>query len=214
MIEVDLLKSGKKTRAKASGRAPAARLDTAKGWWSSRRGSPWTDRWVLASAGVVLACAGSAAYMVASAQGMESKVATALEAALADSVRRAATRERTRALEERRDAIAGRVAIIEELDAQRYAWPRIMSEVARALPAEAWLVHLGRTASGGPLGVRLEGMATDNLAVARFWNDLESSPEIATVQLVSLEHATEEEPGGGARDVYYFVLEATRGEPL
>ena len=213
MIEVDLLKSGRKTRAKASGWAPAARLNTAKGWWSPRRGSLWTDRWVLASAGVILACASSAVYMVASAQGMESKVATVLEMALEDSVRRAAARERTRALEERRDAIAGRAAVIEELDAQRYTWPRIMSEVARALPTEAWLVHMGQTASDGALGVRLEGMATDNLAVARLWNDLEASPEIGTVQLVSLEHATEEGPGGIA-DVYYFVLEATRGEPL
>ena len=153
---------------------------------------------------------GWAAYMAASASAVESRAVAALERALEDSVRHAESLKKMKTLEERRDAIAGRAAVIEALDAQRYAWPRIMSEVARALPEDAWLVHLGQT-SGGPARIRIEGMATDNLAVARFWNGLESSREIGAVHLVALEHATEERPGGPA-DVYYFVLEAARAE--
>lgn len=220
MIEVDLLKSGKKSRPKTSGSSPRGRgsrasrpsrggpigalmrfLDRAPGSWR-------TDGWVVASAVVVATCVGAAAYMVVSAGAVESRSAAALEAALADSVRRTATLQTMRELEERRETIAAKASIIEELDAQRYAWPRIMSEVALALPAEAWLVHLGQTASDGPVRLRLEGRATDNLAVSRFWNDLESSSAIGAVQLVALELGVEEW-AGGTRDVYHFVLEAT-----
>ncbi len=224
MIEVDLLKSGKKGRPKTSGSIP-----TGHGSRASRpsRGGPigtllrlrgrvpgswWVDGWVVASAVVVATCAGAAAYMVVSAGAVESRTAVALDAALADSARRTATLETMRELEERRQTIAARASIIEELDAQRYAWPRIMSEVALALPAEAWLVHLGQTASDGSVRLRLEGRATDNLAVSRFWNDLESSSAIGAVQLVALELGVEGW-AGGTRDVYHFVLEATHQAP-
>ena len=224
MIEVDLLKSGKKSRPKTSGSSPTGRGSRASrpsrggpigALMRFRGGAPgsWrADGWVVASAVVVAACAGSAAYMVVSADSVESRSAAALDAALADSVRRTATLETMRELEERRETIAARASIIEELDAQRYAWPRIMSEVALALPAEAWLVHLGQTASDGPVRLRLEGRATDNLAVSRFWNDLESSSAIGAVQLVALELGVEEW-AGGMRDVYHFVLEATHQAP-
>lgn len=224
MIEVDLLKSGKKGRSKASGPVSAA-----SGSRTARTGAHpqvgaflrirgvalggWRiDGWVAASAAVVAACAGAAAYMAISAGAVESRTEAALDAALQDSVRRTATLEKMRTLEERREAVAARAAVIEELDAERYAWPRIMSEVARALPAEAWLVHLGQTASDGPVRLRMEGKATDNLAVARFWNDLEASSAIGTMQLVTLEHGVEER-SGATRDVYHFVLEATQPVP-
>lgn len=209
MIEIDLLgsrgKPGSRTPKALAARGPGA----ARAWRGRRLRELRPDGWVLGSAAGAVAFLGWAAYMAVSASGMESRAVAALEQALADSVRRAESLMKVKTLEERRDAIAGRAAAIEALDAQRYAWPRIMSEVARALPAEAWLVHLGQTASGGPQRIRIEGMSTDNLAVARFWNGLEASPEIGTVQLVALEHGTEERPSGPV-DVYHFVLEAVQ----
>lgn len=211
MIEVDLLGSQGKAGPRTPRAAAAGRSGDMRAWRGRGLRELWTDGWVLASAAAAAAGVGWAAYMAASASAVESRAVAALERALEDSVRHAESLKKMKTLEERRDAIAGRAAVIEALDAQRYAWPRIMSEVARALPADAWLVHLGQTSSGGPARIRIEGMATDNLAVARFWNGLESSREIGAVHLVALEHATEERPGGPA-DVYYFVLEAARAE--
>lgn len=212
MIEIDLLGSRGKPGSRTPKALAAGGHGATRAWRGRRLRALRPDGWVLGSAAAAVAFLGWAAYMAVSASGMESRAVAALEQALADSVRRAESLMKVKTLEERRDAIAGRAAVIEALDAQRYAWPRIMSEVARALPAEAWLVHLGQTASDGPARIRIEGMSTDNLAVARFWNGLEASPEIATVQLVALEHGTEERPGGPV-DVYHFVLEAVQVAP-
>ena len=65
---------------------------------------------------------------------------------------------RTELLTARRDSIAQRVAIIQEIDQDRYSWPHLLDEVARALPDYTWLTELTQVGTD-PLAIRLVGQA-------------------------------------------------------
>ena len=126
---------------------------------------------MIGSALTVIASMALAAYLALSTRGGAAGLEEALEAALADSVHRAAVIEKMRTLEARRDSIAARVAIIREIDARRYLWPRIMDEVAGVLPSEAWLTRFAQlTSQDDSARFEVEGMTRDNFSLTRFWN--------------------------------------------
>ncbi len=193
MIEVDLLPGGRR------GRPRRRKAPSLNGWI--------LDRWILGSVLVLVSFFGFAAYFLFSVRSRASRLEEAVEAALRDSVRYAGVITKINELEARRDAISGRVAIIRGLDARRYVWPRILDEVAAALPGEVWLTQVAELGAEGPLRFRVEGNAWSNFALTRFWNGLESAPHIRNVRLVSTEHAVVAS-GGQDRDIYFFVLEA------
>lgn len=205
MLEIDLLQGG-------------------SGWGRDRRSSSPVsgagarrlarDGWTMGSALMIVASLILAAYFAVSSRGRAAGLEEALASALADSARSAALIEKMRTLEARRDSIAARAAIIREIDARRYLWPRIMDEVAGVLPAEAWLTHLAQlTPAEDPARFAVEGMTRDNFALTRFWNRMESSPFIRNVRLISTENVSAEAAGGRDGDLYYFVLEAETESP-
>jgi len=204
MFEVDLLRgeSGPRDRRPrlALPRAPFRGL------------SP--DPWTIGSGLAVMASLGLVLHLVLSLRGRAATLQGALDAALADSVRNAALIARTQTLEARRDSIAARVAIIQEIDARRYLWPRIMDEVAGVLPAEAWLTNLSQVGSPNE-GVRfqVEGLTRDYVSLTRFWNGMESSPFIHNVRLVSTENVAAGSGAGRSGDVRLFVLQAEPENP-
>ena len=204
MLEVDLLQGGDwgqdgRSRKTVSG-ARASRLSR--------------DGWVVGSAAVILLSVGIAAYFALSIRTRAAGVEAALQAALADSVRGAALIEKMRTLEARRDSIAARVAIIQEIDARRYLWPRLMDEVAGVLPEEAWLTRFAQvTSQEAPARFEVEGMARDNFSLTRFWNGLEASPFIRNVRLISTENVPGVRSGGAGGDLHYFVLQAEPEDP-
>lgn len=204
MLEVDLLQGGDwgqdgRSR-KAVSRVRAGRLSR--------------DGWIVGSALVILVSLGLAAYFAVSIRTRAAGLEAVLEAALADSVRSAALIGKIRTLEARRDSIAARVAIIEEIDARRYLWPRIMDEVAGVLPEEAWLTRLAQVTSRETLPrFEVEGMARDNFSLTRLWNGMESSPFIRNVRLISTENVPGGMSGGSGGDLYYFVLQAEPEDP-
>lgn len=204
MLEVDLLRGGSRppkrraTRALPRAGAPGPALD------------PWT----VGSGLTILASLGLALYLVLSVRGRSAALEEALDAALADSVRGAELIGKMQTLEARRDSIASRVAIIREIDARRYLWPRIMDEVAGVVPPDAWLTGLTRM-EAPPGGVRfqVEGLARDNVSLTRFWNGMEASPFIRKVRLVSTENVAAEAVAGAAVHLYRFVLRAEPEDP-
>ncbi len=204
MLEVDLLRGG----GKPQNRRAALTLPRA-----DVRGLP-LDPWTFGSGLTILASLGLALYLVLSVRGRAAALEEALDAALADSVRGAAVVGKLQTLEARRDSIANKVAIIREIDARRYLWPRIMDEVAGAVPADAWLTSLIRIPSQGD-GVRfqVEGLARDNVSLTRFWNGMEASPFIRDVRLVSTENVVAESTADGTVHVYHFVLQAEPEDP-
>lgn len=204
MIEVDLLQGGGWGR---DGRS-RTRNPGASGRSLSR------DGWIIGSALAILASLGLAAYLALSIRGRAAGLGEALDEAVADSVRSAALIAKMRTLEARRDSIAARVSIIQEIDGRRYLWPRIMDEVAGVLPAEAWLTRLAQVASPeGPARFEVEGVTRDNFSLTRFWNGLESSPFIRNVRLISTENGAAGPSGEGGVDLYYFVLQAEPEDP-
>jgi Tfp pilus assembly protein PilN len=97
-----------------------------------------------------------------------------LEQQRQDSIRFAALIEQTNRLTARRDSIAERVAIIQDIDAGRFVWPHLLDEVAAAVPEYVWLSSV-TYANASPLQVRIVGRAGSIYAITQFLRRLESS---------------------------------------
>ena len=204
MLEVDLLQG--------SGWGRHGRSRTAVSDVRVRRLS--RDGWIVGSVLAILTSLALAVFSALSIRNRAAGLEEALRAALADSTRSAALIEKMRMLEAGRDSIAARVAIIQEIDARRYLWPRIMDEVAAVLPAEAWLTRFAQVGSQeDPARFEVEGMTRDNFSLTRFWNGMESSPFVHNVRLISTENVAAGPAGTAGGDLYYFVLQAEPENP-
>lgn len=167
------------------------------------------DPWVGGSALAILASVGLGTYLVLPLRSEMATVESALRVAVADSVSAAAVALTARTVETRRDSIAARVALIRRIDDDRYRWPRILSQVANALPLDVWLTHLSQVdASERTTRFQIEGVAPDNLALTRFWDALESATAIGGVSLLGTE-VVETSSGRG----HLFVLQAESQGP-
>lgn len=201
MIEVNLLPGGKK-RAAGGGWKPEL----------PDFGDLPLDRWVLGSSAVVIVLLALSAYMFLSLNGQFEEAQVAVQDAARDSARYADLIEQAEELRARRDSIAERVTIIQEIDQERYVWPHLMDEVARALPEYTWLSTLVQVSLGEELQFRVQGMAGNNFALTRFMETLEASPFIRGVTLISTELSTQSQ-GEVSRQVNRFTLEAFYEEP-
>lgn len=108
-----------------------------------------------------------------------------LEQALADSARLADKRALSDSITARRQEIQDRISLVRELDQNRFAWPHLMDEVSRALPAEAWLTGIERRSALPDLEVRLQGAGASALVITEFVRALESSSFIDEVKIVN-----------------------------
>ena len=144
--------------------------------------------------------------------GMNSRLDTLRtdnEAAVRDSVRFAALRTQADSLQAQERAISQKLQVIQEIDAGRYIWPHILDEVSRALPPYVWVVNLTEAFSeGGTPRIRMEGRAGNYFALGRYIEDLEASPFLRQVRLVSSSQTNTED-----RTVLGFILEASYEEP-
>lgn len=206
MIEVNLLPGGKK---RGAGKGPSFSLSSIS--MPDIGGLP-EDRWVLGSGAVVALVVIATGYLYWSLSGQVSEVEAAVEEAVADSARYADLIQQAEQLRARRDSIAQRVEIIQEIDQERYVWPHIMDEVARALPEYTWLTGLVQTSLGQELQLRITGMAGNNFALTTFMENLEASPFIRGVTLVNTQ-LTVQSADGVSRSVNEFTLEAAYEDP-
>ena len=227
MIEINLLPSG-------STRRPAAPRGPGGGPSLPRLGA---DPRVAAVGGVaVLLLLGGAYWFWTSGQTRAALDAQVAEAR-ADSVRLEAAIALMKTLDTRRDTISRKMDVIREVDTRRYVWPHVMDEVSRATPQYMWLTRLAvvedegaaapppaaaapaDTAQGdsaaaaapapppGPV-FNLEGNAGNTEALTRFMKNLESSPMIRDVALVTSQQEVVQ-----GRMVFKFTLEARWEEP-
>lgn len=127
-----------------------------------------------------------------------------------------------------RDSLLAQIGVIRSVDGDRYIWPHVMDEVARALPAYTWLTRVGNltpasaagvttapatpadTASADsvpvappPLAFILEGRTVDIQSYTRFLRQLEASPWLEAVTPVSAMTVVEKE-----RPVTAFIIRA------
>jgi Tfp pilus assembly protein PilN len=161
---------------------------------------------------------------------------TEVEAETQDSVRLARTISLMETLDARRDTIENKISVIRSVDGRRYVWPHLMDEVSRAVPPYTWLTKLAASddadaaapaaapapaagdttqpaapaAPPAPQGpaFSVEGNAGTTQALTRFMKNLEMSPMIRDVALVTSEQTSKD-----GRTYLKFTLEARYEQP-
>lgn len=117
-----------------------------------------------------------------------------------------------------RDSLISQIKVIRDVDGDRYIWPHVLDEVAKALPAYTWLVDIGAIAPVAPVATgdsagpppappvefQITGRTVDIQAYTRFLRQLEASPWLADVTPVSAQTVVEQE-----RPVTAFTIRAT-----
>jgi Tfp pilus assembly protein PilN len=172
------------------------------------------DPWVLGSSVLVVAIVGLCGWLFASTGNRTTELELQIVQARADSARYADLIQQNEALLARRDSIAQRVQIIQEIDGDRYVWAHIMDEVARALPEYTWLTELLQVSLGDELQFRITGRSGNTFALTQFMENLEGSLFLRDVRLNSTDQiAVDLGEGSVRRAVYEFVLEALYDRP-
>jgi len=131
-----------------------------------------------------------------------------LEEARQDSASLAAVIATTSRLQARRDTIAQKLVIIQEVDAGRFIWAHILDEIARAIPRQTWLTSLAQTDQEKLPRLKLDGRTGSTFALTEFMKSLEESSFLKNVRLVSTELVREND-----RLLHAFVLELAYEEP-
>lgn len=201
MIEVNLLPGGRKGTGKK--RSFALSLPSL----------PKGDPWVLGGAGVTVLALLVIGWLHMGTAGQVEELEAEVQEKVQDSVRLAGVIARTEQLQARRDSIAQRVGVIQEIDGARYVWPYLMDEVARALPDFTWLLYLGQVGAAELPDLQIRGQAGTVFALTTFMENLEASPFIRGVRLVESEQVVADVGGGVQRPVYQFLIEAEAREP-
>ena len=193
MIEVNLLPGGKKRSSKGRG-------FSLKGLplpsFGGGGGLP-ADPYILGAVAAGILSLGIMAWLFFGVRGEREEVQVSLDTQVQDSVRFADLIKRTNQLTARRDSIAQRVAIIQDIDANRFVWPHIFDEVGRALPDYTWLLELTQTGSD-PVTIRIRGHSGNMYAITQFMTNLEASPFLRNVQIERIEQMQSE---GDNRDI-------------
>jgi len=233
MIEINLLPgSGKK--AKKSGGGAKLNIGASLG---SLRGKV-RDPWLLSAigCGVIAFLATGGLYTTQNAR--QARLDKDLENAVQDSTRYATVLRERETVEAKRDTVLRSLNMIRAIDDDRYIWPHVMDEVSNALPPYTWVVSLGFTGVGqatapvrtiipvlneGVIGrkhkiateivkdtvkVRLVGNTVDIQALTRFMKQLETSPFLENVQLMSSQRATD-----NGKEVTQFQLDMLYTRP-
>ena len=174
------------------------------------------DPWPLAAAGVWIILLGGVGWLVLSLAGNMRSLGPELEKARSENRRyRAFATEKKRA-EVARDSVLAQIATIRQVDGDRYVWPHILDEVTHALPDYTWLASMGAIsltppAPGDPaaaaarssVGVQMVGRTMDIQGFTRFMRQLEDSPWLRDVTVLSTETIIER-----GRAVTSFTLRA------
>ena len=194
MIEINLIPGGASRAVRGSQSPSGAR--------ARRTASPWHVAVCVPGLATLLVLA----LMHPGARDRQRALEVRLAQAVRDSTDLAAATSAAQRLRAGRDSVAGRMRIIQELDLGRYAWPRVLHEVALAVPELAWLTRIAEADATGELQVVIEGRAANTFALTRFMNRLEASRFLGSVSLAGTEQVAERLPDGGEWMVRSFVL--------
>lgn len=114
-----------------------------------------------------------------------------------------------------RDSLLAQITVIRGVDGDRYTWPHVLDEVAKALPPYTWLVDLSVSGvaatiadsadtAAPALQFQINGRTVDIQAYTRFLRQLEASPWIIDVTPLQAQTVVEKE-----RAVTAFTIRAT-----
>lgn len=154
---------------------------------------------------------GALAWLHFSSTGALRQLQADVSAAQRDSVRLAKLRILNDSLQRQITAVGARLEVLQEIDAGRYTWAHIFDEVSRALPQYTWLVSMQEVESptpGATPRIRIVGRTGNTFALAKFMQDLEASPFLQRVTIISQSEVIENE-----KSLYAFTLELDYAEP-
>jgi Tfp pilus assembly protein PilN len=179
VIEVNLLPGGRKRASKGGGfslKLPKLSLGG---------GGGAVDRYMAFFAVAAAISIGYVGYTFMGVRGDREELEVRLEEERQDSIRFAAQIAQADELTARRDLLAQRVEIIQQIDAARYTWPHVLDEVASAVPEYLWLREVVYQ-SENPLTVRIAGRAGSTFAVTNFMRRLEASRFLRGAEMQSM----------------------------
>src|SRR5829696_7556458 len=217
MIEINLLPGSGKKSKKSGGGGPKLNLGSSFANLKSRIRDPFLIAALVSAAVAAVALGG----LYTTQEARSARLDEELQKSVQDSTRYASVlREREKA-EAKRDTVLRSLNMIRAIDDDRYIWPHVMDEVSSALPPYTWIVSLGFSGAGQatspiatvlapePTGssgrrrkaptqvvrdtvrVRLVGNTVDIQALTRFMKQLEVSPLLENVSLVSSQRAND-----------------------
>ena len=202
MININLVPGSGAKRAKKRG--PKLSLGSLGKF--SGPGLPNMDKSLAMMAGAWLVGFAVLGWMFLGGRHRVTTLTAEIEAAQLDSVRLESAIKSQADLERRRNIVAQKVTIVQDIDAARYVWAHIADEAARAVPEYTWLV--GITAMQADSGVKMPhfsvtGRTGNNFALTKYMQQLEQSPFIRQVELKESQLIREDN-----KLVYSFLLEA------
>ena len=208
MITVNL-RPGQKRKAAGSGTKQI--LDRVKGL-----GTKVKDPFLVGSAAACIGVAAWLSWAFVSNNTKFSALGPRLEAARDDQKRFDTLLRQKRRAELIRDSLLAQISTIRGVDGDRYVWPHVLDEVAKALPPYTWLTTMSTQAA--PIVVdtadtagtrramvfRMEGRTMDLQAYTRFLRQLEASPWLYNVTPLEAKTIVEKE-----RPVTQFIITAS-----
>lgn len=149
------------------------------------------------------------AWLYFGTRSRQAELAMSIEQAQQDSARYARVITNMKHLTARRDTIAQKLQVIQQIDAGRYVWSHVMDEVSRSLPPYTWLTELtpGDDDAQTP-SFQLAGMTGSNFALTELMKNLEASPFLKNVTLISTTQVDLDNA-----EIYSFMLQVTYEEP-
>jgi len=194
------------------------------------------DPWMIGAVAVTVIAVAAVGTLYMSQSRREADLTEAEQKAVQDSTRYASVLREREVAEAKRDTVLRSLNLIRAIDDDRFIWPHVMDEVSRALPPYTWIVSLGFTgagqaqqavttiapAAGGgrnhhavqtaiprdTVRIRLVGNTVDIQALTRFMKQLETSPFLENVQLISSQRASD-----NGKEVTQFQLDMLYTRP-
>jgi Tfp pilus assembly protein PilN len=169
--------------------------------------------------GSVAACLGVAAFLgwaIVTQNAKFDDVGHRLEAARDEQKRFDNLLRQKHRAELIRDSLLSQIATIRGVDGNRYVWPHVLDEVAKALPPYTWLTTMSQVAGTvvatdsaesaaiPTIRVRIEGRTMDGQAYTRFLRQLEASPWMSDVTPLEAKQVLDKD-----RPVTQFSLQAS-----
>lgn len=221
MIEINLLPGAKRSKKSAG-----ASIDV-KALLADLRGRI-KDPYLIGTIATVLVALGAGGWMFQSQSARVTRLDEAETRAKADSARFASVIQQMKKSTTQRDSVLRQFKVIRAIDGYRFVWAHLLDELSRTLPDYTWISEVRQTSAFStagaatappapknpkaasdtalppmpPLNLRIKGFTADIQALTRYMRDLESSPFIQQVTLVSSELQQLE-----ARDVTRFELD-------
>lgn len=141
MIEINLL-PGAASKRKARGGGSSGPDFRAM---LSGIGAKVSDPYMIAAAASLVLAAAIVGGLFYTQRTRSEELATAEQAAVADSARFANFMRQRRRAVATRDTVLRQINVIRAIDGDRYLWPHVLAEVSAALPQYTWLTSLAST---------------------------------------------------------------------